>query len=78
MGVMLAFLISGTIISNIASSWEAAKYLFMVNLRLTDYLQGNIPPIEGMSLPFSLSVLAVWGIAALVVSFFTFTQKDIY
>ncbi len=78
MGVMLAFLISGTIISNIASSWEAAKYLFMVNLRLTDYLQGNIPPIEGMSLPFSLSVLAVWGIAALVVSFFTFTKKDIY
>lgn len=78
MGVMLAFLISGTIISNIASSWESAKYLFMVNLRLTDYLQGNIPPIEGMSLPFSLTVLAVWGAAALVISFFTFTKKDIY
>lgn len=78
MGVMLAFLISGTIISNIASSWESAKYLFMVNLRLTDYLQGNIPPIEGMSLPFSLTVLAIWGAAALVISFFTFTKKDIY
>lgn len=78
MGVMLAFLISGTIISSIASSWESAKYLFMVNLRLTDYLQGNIPPIEGMSLPFSLTVLAVWGIAGLIISFVAFTKRDIY
>ncbi|WP_445486520.1 ABC transporter permease [Niallia sp. 03133] len=78
MGVMLAFLISGTIISAISSSWEAAKYLFMVNLRLTDYLQGNLPPIEGMSLPFSLTVLAVWGIASLLVSFLAFTKRDIY
>ncbi|GKU81644.1 ABC transporter permease [Niallia sp. NCCP-28] len=78
MGVMLAFLISGTIISSIASSWEAAKYLFMVNLRLTDYLQGNIPPIEGMTLPFSLSVLAIWGAVGFIVSFLFFTKKDIY
>lgn len=78
MGVMLAFLISGTIISSIASSWESAKYLFMVNLRLTDYLQGNIPPIDGMSLPFSLTVLAVWGACGLLISFISFTKRDIY
>jgi len=78
MGVMLAFLISGTIISSIASSWESAKYLFMVNLRLTDYLQGNIPPIEGMSLPFSLTVLAIWGLAGFIISFVAFTKRDIY
>ncbi|PKG25399.1 ABC transporter permease subunit [Niallia nealsonii] len=78
MGVMLAFLISGTIISSIASSWEAAKYLFMVNLRLTDYLQGNIPPIEGMTLPFSLSVLAIWGAIGFIISFLFFTKRDIY
>lgn len=78
MGVMLAFLISGTIISSIASSWEEAKYLFMVNLRLTDYLQGNIPPIEGMTLPFSLTVLAIWGGIGFLVSFLFFTKRDIY
>jgi len=78
MGVMLAFLISGSIISSIASSWQEAKYLFMVNLRLTDYLQGNIPPIEGMTLPFSLTVLAIWGAAGLLVSFLVFTKRDIY
>ncbi|AYV69755.1 ABC transporter permease [Niallia circulans] len=78
MGAMLAFLISGTIISSIASSWESAKYFFMVNLRLTDYLQGNIPPIEGMSLPFSLMVLSIWGLAGIIISFLVFTRRDVY
>ena len=41
MGVMLAALIAGSILSNMVSSWESAKYLFMVNLNLTGYLSGG-------------------------------------
>ncbi|GHH96788.1 ABC transporter permease [Neobacillus kokaensis] len=78
MGVMLAALISGAILSNMVSSWESAKYFFMVNLRLTDYMKGNAPPIEGMNLSFSMSVLLVWWAAALLVSFMVFTKKDVY
>lgn len=78
MGVMLASLIAGTILSNMASSWESAKYLFMVNLELIDYLKGEAPPIEGMSLGFSLTVLFLWGAAALAVSFVTFIRRDVY
>ncbi|MGG1515038.1 ABC transporter permease [Paenibacillus oryzisoli] len=77
MGVMLAVLISGTILSNMVSSWETAKYLFMVNLDLTKYLTGGMPPIQGMDLSFSLSVLSVWALGALVVSFAVFSRKDI-
>ena len=55
MGVMLAAFISGAILSNMVSSWESAKYFFMVNLRLTDYMKGTAPPIEGMTFPFSLT-----------------------
>jgi ABC-2 type transport system permease protein len=77
MGTMLAVLISGTILSNMVSSWETAKYLFMVNLDLTRYLTGAIPPIKGMDLSFSLCVLTVWLIASLIVSFTVFTRKDI-
>ncbi|CAH1196953.1 hypothetical protein PAECIP111891_01009 [Paenibacillus allorhizoplanae] len=77
MGVMLAVLISGTILSNMVSSWETAKYLFMVNLDLTKYLTGGIPPIQGMDLGFSLSVLSVWTVIALIVSFTVFSRKDI-
>ncbi|KIY23396.1 MULTISPECIES: ABC transporter permease subunit [Mesobacillus] len=78
MGVMLAALISGAILSSMVASWESAKYLFMINLNLTGYLSGQAPPIEGMTLGFSLIVLAVWGLAALVVSFAVFIRQDIY
>lgn len=78
MGIMLATLISGAILSNMVSSWESAKYLFMINLDLTGYLAGTAPPIEGMTLGFSLMVLTVWGLAALFISFFTFIKQDVY
>ncbi|MHC0035577.1 ABC transporter permease [Pseudoneobacillus sp. C159] len=78
MGVMLAALISGAILSSMVSSWESAKYLFMINLDLTAYLAGNPPPIEGMSLGFSLVVLLLWGMVALLISFFVFIRQDVY
>jgi ABC-2 type transport system permease protein len=78
MGVMLAALISGTILANMVSSWESAKYFFMVNLRLTNYVSGMGAPIDGMTLGFSLIVLLVWGVAALTIAFITFTVKDVY
>lgn len=78
MGIMLACLISGTILSTMVSSWESSKYLFMVNLNLISYLNGSSPPIEGMSLLFSFSILLLWGLAAVVVSFTTFVRRDVY
>jgi ABC-2 type transport system permease protein len=78
MGVMLACLIAGMILTNMVSSWESAKYLFMVNLTPTMYLTGGTPPIEGMTLGFSLMVLLLWGIAGIIVSFLSFTRKDIF
>lgn len=78
MGIMLAALISGAILSNMVSSWHTAKYLFMVNLQLTAYLKGTAPPIEGMSLSFSLLVLLIWWAAAIITAFWVFTKKDVY
>lgn len=78
MGVMLAALISGAILSNMVSSWKSAKFLFMVNLRLTDYMKGTAPPIEGMTLSFSLAVLLAWWAAALLVAFWVFNRRDVY
>ena len=75
--VMMAAIISGLILANMAGSWTSAKYLFMVNLDLPGYLTGQLPPIEGMTLPFSLAVLAVWSVGALIVSYTVFTRQDI-
>ncbi|MNM77414.1 ABC-2 family transporter protein [compost metagenome] len=75
--VMMAALIAGSILSNMASAWTSAKYLFMVNLGLTNYLSGTPAPIEGMTLGFSLAVLSIWGACSLFVSFLVFTKQDI-
>jgi ABC-2 type transport system permease protein len=77
MGIMLATLIAGTILANMVSSWESAKYLFMVNLETVTFLSGTLPPVPGLTLPFSLTVLGVWAFAALIVSFRVFTKRDI-
>ena len=78
MGIMLASLISGSILSTMISSWESAKYLFMVNLNLTGYLSGISPPITGMTLLFSIGILIIWWVLALFISFFVFTRQDVY
>lgn len=75
--IMMSSLIAGSILTNMASSWTSAKYLFMVNLGLTDYLAGTPVPIEGMSLGFSLAVLGIWAACSLFVSFLVFTKQDI-
>ena len=77
MGIMMAALISGSILTQMASSWESSKYLFVVNLQLTDYLAGTLPPIKGMTLPFSLAVLSVWAIASLIVAYVWFIRRDV-
>ncbi|MFC5699964.1 ABC transporter permease [Cohnella faecalis] len=74
---MMATIIAGTILANMASSWQSAKYLFNVNMELTTYLRGTPPPVEGMTLGFSLIVLAIWAAAALTTAFAVFTKQDI-
>jgi ABC-2 type transport system permease protein len=77
MGTMFAALILGTILPRLASTWEFQKYLFVTNLPLPDYYTGTPAPIEGMTVPFSVVVLAIWAAAALLVSFVVFERRDV-
>ncbi|MBP1903553.1 ABC-2 type transport system permease protein [Paenibacillus turicensis] len=53
-----------------------AKYLIFVNLNLTQYLGGG-SRFEGMSLSFSLAVLAVHVLLFLGISFWVFKKRDV-
>jgi ABC-2 type transport system permease protein len=77
MGTMLAALIAGTILPRVAPTWEAQRYLFVTNLPLPDYYSGSPPPITGMTLPFSVAVLAVWAVGAAVVAYAVFLRRDV-
>lgn len=76
-GIMMSTLIAGSFLSYFLSDWKLTLYMYMVHLRLTDYMSGHFQPIEGMSMAFSVTVLGVWAICALIISFFYFTRQDI-
>ncbi len=77
MGTMLAALIAGTILPRVAPTWEAQRYLFVTNLPLPDYYSGSPAPITGMTVPFSVVVLAVWALSAAVVAYAVFLRRDV-
>jgi len=76
MGIMMATLISGTLLTALAGSWTPAKYLPVVNLQLSGYLNGSPPPVSGMTFVFSLTMLVVWSLAAVATSYTVFMRRD--
>jgi ABC-2 type transport system permease protein len=77
MGVMMAVLIGGTILVQLANDFPLAKYLFVTHLTLTNYVNGTPLPLAGMTLGNSLLILGVWAIGGLAVAFATFTKRDV-
>ncbi len=77
MGVMLALLIGGSIMGQMASDFPLTKYVFTTHLRLTDYINGVPVAVEGLTLNYSLAALAIWSAAALALSFLSFTKRDV-
>ncbi|HDU1217166.1 TPA: ABC transporter permease, partial [Listeria monocytogenes] len=39
---------------------------------------GSSPPVEGMTLSFSMLVLTAWMLVAFILSYFIFTKRDVY
>ncbi len=76
-GIMLAAVVSGSLLTQMAPTWTTLKYFAFTHLSLTDYLAGNPIMIEGMSLSFSLAILSCWAAAALVIAFVSFIRKDV-
>lgn len=76
-GIILATLIGGSFLTNFLADWNLPRYLFMSNLRLTDYISGSLRPIDGMDMKFSVMVLAFWIVGAVAISFIRFTKQDI-
>jgi ABC-2 type transport system permease protein len=76
-GIIMAFLIGGQFLQFFLSDWEIIKYFFVSNLNLTKYLTGSYQQIEGMTMKFSIMVLAMWSLVSIIISFVVFTRKDV-
>lgn len=54
-----------------------AKYILFANTDLSQYFNGNTPMIEGMTLGFSVGVLAVYYVIFAVIAWAFFTKRDV-
>jgi ABC-2 type transport system permease protein len=77
MGVLLALIVAGALLPQLATDWEPARWVFMTNLALPQFHAGMPTPVAGMTVGQSALVLAGWGAAALAVAIGVFTRRDV-
>jgi len=72
----MLFLFLGQPLTMLVAKYEWAKYILFANTDLTPYLDGN-SPLPGMTLGFSVAVLAVYFVLFHGVSSGVFTKRDV-
>ena len=76
-GISIFLLVMGGTVTNLlAMKFDWAKYILFANTDLTQYVDG-MPLVSGMTMGFSIAVLAVYFIMFQVLAFGVFTKRDI-
>lgn len=75
-GLAIFLMFAGDAIVTFFADRDWAKYILFANTNLEQYAYGE-PIIEGMSLGFSITVLAVYYVIFLVITWLFFTKRDI-
>ncbi|GGG21551.1 ABC transporter permease [Paenibacillus abyssi] len=78
-GLSLFLLLGGNMITGLLAFLDYGwiKYLLFLNLSLSQYLGNGGPMIEGMSLGFSLSVLAGHYVVFIAITWYLFNKRDV-
>ena len=66
----------GTATMLLAAKFEWAKYVLFANTDLSIYFDG-VPPIEGMTLSFSITMLLVYSAIFQILAFAVFAKRDV-
>lgn len=75
-GIAIFLMLAGNAIVSFLSEYSWSKYILFANTDLSSYVNGS-QVMEGMSLGFSITVLAVYYIIFLVLSWVFFTKRDV-
>jgi len=75
-GISLGLLFMGNIVVEILGKYNWIKYWLFTNTYLEQYLNDN-PIVEGMTLGFSLTMLAIYFIAFMALAWTLFTKRDV-
>ncbi|WP_066051441.1 ABC transporter permease [Robertmurraya korlensis] len=76
-GLSIFLMFTGAQFTNlIAIKFDWAKYILFANTDLMQYFEG-MPLVEGMTLPFSVSMLVVYFVLFHSLAFFVFRKRDV-
>lgn len=76
-GLTLFISFMGATVVMLLSRYEIAKYIWITHTDLTQYATGSSPMIEGLTLPFSLTMNVIYAVLFLVVTFTFFMKRDV-
>ena len=78
LAIGLTFIISfmGAMVVVFLSRYEFVKYIWITHSDLTQYKSGNYL-VDGITMPMSLTVLAVYAVIFTAISYIVFTKRDI-
>ncbi|MFD2046420.1 ABC transporter permease [Ornithinibacillus salinisoli] len=76
-GVAIFLMMAGNSIVGFFSDRDWAKYILFANTDLKRYADGSSPWVEGMTMGFSITVLLVYYVIFMVVTWVFFTKRDV-
>lgn len=76
-GVAIFLMMGSSTIVSFFLDKDWAKYILFVHTDLSQYAEGNEPIIEGMTLGFSITVLIVYYLIFMLLSWIVFTKRDV-
>ncbi|MDM5247738.1 ABC transporter permease [Lysinibacillus sp. G4S2] len=75
-GLTMFLSFMGGMIVMFLSRYEFVKYIWITHSNLTQYESGNLM-VEGITMPFSLTILAIYAVIFLVISYTSFMKRDV-
>ena len=75
-GISLFLMFTGPQLVQLLSNYEWVKYVLFANTNLQQYTNG-IPIVEGMTMAFSISMLIIYFVIFIGVSWITFEKRDV-
>lgn len=76
-GFAIFLMFAGNLVLPFIAKYDWAKYVLFANTDLSQYRDGAMQLLDGMSLPFSIIVLVTYYILFLVATWLSFTKRDV-
>ncbi|QGH33076.1 ABC transporter permease subunit [Gracilibacillus salitolerans] len=76
-GLAIFLMFTGNTIIGFVAEYDWAKYILFANTNLNQYIGNGSPIIDSMTLGFSITILVIYFVLFLLVSWLSFTKRDI-